>query len=252
MAFCRNCGFQVADLSVYCPNCGNKVWRPAQSVSRVVEQPQTPPVQAYAAPEAPVQTYAAPEVPVQTYAAPEAPVQTYAAPEVPLQSFAQTPLYVSAQAPMQPTAPTQASVYTRPRSVSKGGRGLGIISLLLGLVNLLPALIITIMTIYVSIAGIVQYSELANQVGDEVMGFVEEARDELGAHLDASDISGDYVAWLGLVFVAAVGTVVCAVIAKKRGSRRGARIGGLVLGVMELVLCVTAIVALVLLFCIVG
>lgn len=71
--FCQNCGNQLDDNVVFCPNCGAKEELPA----------------AAPAPEAPIYTAPAPEAPA--YTAPQAPA--YGAPEAPAYTAPQAPVY---------------------------------------------------------------------------------------------------------------------------------------------------------------
>ena len=168
-----------------------------------------------------------------TPAVEQPPVQTYAPPEVPVSFYTQP----------------QTPVYTQPMRAPKSGRGLGVASLVMSIINLIPTLIFTIIIIVTSIGAIVAYQAATDIVGAETMDVIGRATK---ARVDFSDVSGDFIVWYVLIFVLAIASVVLSVLAKKNGCLGGPRKGGFVLGVMEIVLCAMAGVALIALACIVG
>lgn len=51
--YCKNCGYQIADDAVFCPNCGSQQRETQQTVSPQPTYQQTPPQAQYAAPVKP-------------------------------------------------------------------------------------------------------------------------------------------------------------------------------------------------------
>ncbi|MBQ3084499.1 MAG: zinc-ribbon domain-containing protein [Clostridia bacterium] len=85
--FCQNCGNQLDDNAVFCPNCGAKDELPAAAPAPEAPAYTAPQAPAYTAPQAPA--YGAPEAPA--YTAPQAPA--YGAPEAPAYTAPQAPVY---------------------------------------------------------------------------------------------------------------------------------------------------------------
>lgn len=127
MAFCTNCGNQVADSVKFCTSCGTPiaVAAPVVSAAPVMEQqpPAAPPVQ----PVQPVQ---------QQVATPPPP-----APQpVPVQTVQQQPVQRTAQQPLYAAPPQAVAVY-QEEPISTGGY-IGILLLMmLPVVNLICAII---------------------------------------------------------------------------------------------------------------
>jgi RNA polymerase subunit RPABC4/transcription elongation factor Spt4/type II secretory pathway pseudopilin PulG len=112
MAFCKNCGTQLAEGAAFCPSCGTPAPAPNVEGAAVVPEPPAAPVEAPeipAAPEAP-----APVAPPAAYPPPAAPPAAYPPPAAP-----PGPGFAPPQPPAYPPA-AYAQAAVPPK---KGGKG---------------------------------------------------------------------------------------------------------------------------------